>query len=163
MWNELVLAYEGPSDTRHTKIVALRLKFNAFKALEAEVNATFVNSLPSKWLSMNQTKRAKNSIKNDCLAALYGKYHYEEGLIDDIYDDLDVEEDNRTSNEFMVDLNAEYQERVLLANQKRFYKRLGRDDESVSSEDEDTTKLKAFMAIVEDDSSMGKADASSGQ
>nr|GEW06508.1 sugar carrier protein A [Tanacetum cinerariifolium] len=37
----------------------------------------------------------------------------------------DVEEDQRTSNEFMADLNAEYQERALLANQKRFYKRSG--------------------------------------
>ncbi|GKE16313.1 retrovirus-related pol polyprotein from transposon TNT 1-94 [Tanacetum coccineum] len=140
MWIKLCLAYEGPSDTRDTKIAALRLKFNAFKALEgekvngtytrlkcllndlenngviisqSEVNATFVNSLPRKWLSMNQTQRANNSIKNDSLAALYGKYHYEEGLIDDIYTDSDVEEDNKTSNEFMAD-------------QKRFYKRSGR-------------------------------------
>nr|GEX57118.1 hypothetical protein [Tanacetum cinerariifolium] len=30
------LTHEGPSDTRDTKIVALRLKFNAFKALEGE-------------------------------------------------------------------------------------------------------------------------------
>ncbi|GKD10338.1 hypothetical protein Tco_1190023, partial [Tanacetum coccineum] len=35
----------------------------------------------------------------------------------------DVEEDQRTNNEFMADLNAEYHERALLANQKRFYKR----------------------------------------
>ncbi|GKC42197.1 hypothetical protein Tco_1059919, partial [Tanacetum coccineum] len=33
MWNDLILAHEGPSDTRDTKIAALRLKFNAFKAL----------------------------------------------------------------------------------------------------------------------------------
>nr|GEY62005.1 hypothetical protein [Tanacetum cinerariifolium] len=175
MWIKLCLAYEGPSDTRDTKIATLRLKFNAFKALEGDkvngtyarlkcllndfenngviisqskVNATFVNSLPRKWLSMNQTKRANNSIKNDSLAALYGKYHYEEGLIDDIYtpetqrqtiqsssskalisnihsqdSDSDVNEDNITSNEFMADLNTEYHERALLANQKRFYKR----------------------------------------
>nr|GEX44230.1 uncharacterized mitochondrial protein AtMg00810-like [Tanacetum cinerariifolium] len=113
IWTEFCLAYEGPSDTRDTKIVALRLKFNAFKALEGE-------------------KRANNSIKDDSLAALYGKYHYEEGLIDDIYasetqrftiqtssskalisnnhfqdSDSDVEEDNITNNEFMADMNAE--------------------------------------------------------
>ncbi|GKA63216.1 retrovirus-related pol polyprotein from transposon TNT 1-94 [Tanacetum coccineum] len=95
--------------------------------------------------------RAKNSIKNDSLATLYGKYHYKEGLIDDIYasetqrftiqassskalisnnhfqdSDSDVEENNRTSNEFMAYLNVEYHERALLANQKRFYKRSGR-------------------------------------
>ncbi|GKA04915.1 hypothetical protein Tco_0684035 [Tanacetum coccineum] len=113
MWNDLHLAIEGPSDTRDTKIAALRLKFNAFKAFEgekvngtftslkcllndienkgvsipqAEVNATFVNILPRKCLSMNQTHRANNSIKDDSLATLYGKYNYEEGLIDQIYE-----------------------------------------------------------------------------
>nr|GEU53192.1 retrovirus-related Pol polyprotein from transposon TNT 1-94 [Tanacetum cinerariifolium] len=227
MWSELCLAYKGPSNTRDTKIVALRLKFNAFKALEgkkingtytrlkcllndlknngviisqSEVNATFVNSLLRKWLSMNQTQRANNTIKNDSMAALYGKYHYEEGLIDDIYasktqrftiqassskvlifnnhfqdSDSDVEEDNRTNNEFMADLNVEYHERALLANQKRIYKRVTKeksdkglvvesfdwDDESVSSEDEGTTKFKAFMAIADDEPSVGKGDARS--
>nr|GEV98074.1 hypothetical protein [Tanacetum cinerariifolium] len=137
--------YEGPSDTRDTKIVALRLKFNAFKAHEGE--------------KINDS-------------------------------DSDVEEDNRTSNEFMVDLNVEYHERALLENQKRFYKRIDEltkgkndkgkgdkrksdkglvadsfdwDDESVCSEDERTTKFKAFMAIADDEPSMGKGDARSGQ
>nr|GEY78530.1 retrovirus-related Pol polyprotein from transposon TNT 1-94 [Tanacetum cinerariifolium] len=75
-WTELCLAYEGPSDTRETKIVALRLEFNAFKALEGE--------------------------------------------------------------------------------------KLNENDESLSSEDEGTTKFKAFMAITEDDSSKEKGDARSG-
>ncbi|GJS34985.1 hypothetical protein Tco_0533367, partial [Tanacetum coccineum] len=231
MWNDLILDREGPSNIRDTKIAALRLKFNAFKSLEgekvngtftrlkcllndlenngiiipqAEVNATFVISLPKKWLSMNQTQRANNSIKNDNLATLYGKYNYEEGMIDQIYesDDSDVEEDQRTSNEFMADLNAEYHERALLTNHKRFYKRSGRDykgkykglkaemailtqriddltkgksekgknekgksengliaesfdwdEESISSEDEGTTNIRAFMAIAEDEPS----------
>ncbi|GJW11783.1 hypothetical protein Tco_1577610 [Tanacetum coccineum] len=95
MWTELCLAYEGSSNTRDTKIAALRLKFNAFKALEDS--------------------------------------------------DSDVEEDNRTSNEFMADLNAEYHERALwqikVGSQK---------------EDEGTTKFKAFMVIVDDDPSVGK-------
>ncbi|GJX02261.1 hypothetical protein Tco_0186174, partial [Tanacetum coccineum] len=264
MWNYLILAHEGPSDTRDTKITALRLNFNAFKSLEgekvngtftrlkcllndlenngvtipqAEVNATFVNSLPRKWLSINQTQRANNSIKNDSLATL----------------DSDVEEDQRTSNEFMADLNVEYHERALLVNQKRFYKRSGRvgsarkpinktkdtcfacgktsrlpfkqnlhtilsilkqliqqnqtlyptlqpnilpehwiddltkgksekgknekgksekgliaesfdwDEESVSSEDERTIRIRAFMAIAENEPSVGKTDARSGQ
>ncbi|GJS54889.1 retrovirus-related pol polyprotein from transposon TNT 1-94 [Tanacetum coccineum] len=79
MWNDLILAHERPSDTRDTKIAALRLKFNAFKSLEGEKDS-----------------------------------------------DSDVEEDQRSSNEFLADLNAEYHERALLANQKRFYKRSGR-------------------------------------
>ncbi|GKA62739.1 hypothetical protein Tco_0762258, partial [Tanacetum coccineum] len=233
MWTDLVLAHEGPSDTKDTKIAALRLKFNAFKALEgekingtftrmkcllndlenngvsiprAEVNATFVNSLPRKWLSMNQTQRVNKSIKNDTLAALYGKYNYEEGLIDQIYDsestrfsiqassskalisntqfqdsDSDVEEDTRSSSEFFDDLNAEFHDRALLANQKRYYKRSGRvgstkklidktketyfacDEESVSSKDKGVTKVKSFMAIAEEEPSVEKNDARSGQ
>ncbi|GKA18058.1 hypothetical protein Tco_0697895 [Tanacetum coccineum] len=200
MWNDLILAHEGPSDTRDTKIAALRLKFNAFKSLEgekvngtftrlkcllndlenndvtipqAEVNATFVNSLPRKWLSMNQTQRANNSIKNGCLTTLYGKYNYKEGPIDQIYETV-TQMLKRNSNEFMADLNAEYHERALLANQKRFYKRIddltkgksekgknekGKskkgliaesfdwDEESVSSEDERTTKIQLWQLL----------------
>nr|GEX05820.1 putative reverse transcriptase domain, ribonuclease H-like domain, aspartic peptidase domain protein [Tanacetum cinerariifolium] len=177
MWTDIVLAHEGPSDIRDTMIATLRLKFNAFEALEGEkvigtftrlkyllndlenngvyipqakVNDIFVNSLPRKCLSMDQTQRANNSIKNDTLAALYGKYSYEEGLIDQIYEskstrfsiqgssskalisntqfqdnDLDVEEDTKSSSEFLADLNAEFHDRALLANQKRYYKRSG--------------------------------------
>ncbi|GKA68068.1 hypothetical protein Tco_0767985 [Tanacetum coccineum] len=35
MWNDLILSHERPFDTRDTKIAALRLNFNAFKALKA--------------------------------------------------------------------------------------------------------------------------------
>ncbi|GKB73744.1 hypothetical protein Tco_0935156 [Tanacetum coccineum] len=42
IWTDLILTHEGPSETKDTKIDALRLKFNAFKALEGEkVNGTF--------------------------------------------------------------------------------------------------------------------------
>nr|GEY33387.1 hypothetical protein [Tanacetum cinerariifolium] len=37
------------------------------------------------------------------------------------------------------------------------------DEESVSSEDEGTTRIRAFIAIAEDEPSVGKADARSGQ
>ncbi|GJS99266.1 retrovirus-related pol polyprotein from transposon TNT 1-94 [Tanacetum coccineum] len=100
--------------------------------------------------------------------------------------DSDVEEDLSRNNEFIADLNAEYHERALLANQKRFYKRSRRVgsaikpvdksseicfpcetqghfqreyEESVSSNDEGVTKIKAFMAITDDELSVGKADA----
>ncbi|GKG15082.1 hypothetical protein Tco_0354682, partial [Tanacetum coccineum] len=35
------------------------------------------------------------------------------------------------------------------------------DEESISSEDEGTTNIRAFMAIAEDEPSVGKADARS--
>nr|GFB76383.1 hypothetical protein [Tanacetum cinerariifolium] len=37
--------------------------------------------------------------------------------------DSDLKEDQRSSSEFLADLNAEFHERSLLPNQKRFYKR----------------------------------------
>ncbi|GJZ93633.1 hypothetical protein Tco_0665836, partial [Tanacetum coccineum] len=144
---------------------------------------------------MNQTQRANNSIKNDSLATPYGKYSYEEGLIDQIYEletqrftiqassskalisnsyfqdsDSDVKEDQRTSNDIMAYLKAEFHERALLENQERFYKRSGRVgsarkpiDKSKETYDERTTRIKAFMAIAEDEPFVGKADARSGQ
>lgn len=81
IWTDVFLAYEGSPDTNDTKIVALRFKFIGFKCLKGEkvkgtyirlkvllkecasvgvkipqpeVNATFMNALPRKWLSMNQ-------------------------------------------------------------------------------------------------------------
>ncbi|GJX67325.1 hypothetical protein Tco_0303052 [Tanacetum coccineum] len=163
MWNGLILGHKGPFETRYTKITALRLKFNAFKALEgeklqqtytklkillndletkdfkipqAEVNATFVNSLPRKWLSVNQTQRANNSIKNNSLGTLFGKYNYEKSLIDQIYEsetnrftiqvstskalisntyfregDSYVKEETRSSKEFLADLNQEFHDK----------------------------------------------------
>ncbi|GKA56113.1 hypothetical protein Tco_0755185 [Tanacetum coccineum] len=130
MWNDLILGHEGPSEIRDTKIAALRLKFNAFKALEGEKES-----------------------------------------------DSDVEEDTRSSKEFLADLNLEFHDRALLAKQKRFYKRSGRvgatrkpmeksDEtcfacESLYSKDEGTTTLKAFMAIAEDEPVVGKTNARS--
>ncbi|GJZ48068.1 hypothetical protein Tco_0601900 [Tanacetum coccineum] len=245
MWDDLILAHKGSSDTRDTKIVALRLKFNTFKALAGEkVNGTFTR-LKCFLNDLENNGRANNSIKIDSLAILYGKYNYEEGLIDQIYEleiqrftihassskalifnnqfqdsDSDVKEDLRSSSEFITDLNIEYHERALLENQKRFYNRSGRvgsarktidksketcftcgkqgkykglkseivvltkkidalskgksekglvaksfdwDEESLSSKDEGTTKVKAFMAIAEEEPTVGKADVRSGQ
>ncbi|GJV55930.1 hypothetical protein Tco_1456935 [Tanacetum coccineum] len=232
MWNDLILAHEGPSNTRDTKIADLRLKFNAFKSLEGgKVMGTFtrlkclLNDLENNDVVIPQTE------VNATFVNIFAKK---------MDNDSDVEEVQRTSNEFMTDLNAKYHERALLANQKRFYKRSGRvgsarkpidkyketcftcrkpeycqsskglqgkiqglkvemvvltkriddltkgksekgknekgkgekgliaksfnlDEESVSSEDEGTTKIRAFMAIAKDEPYVGKADARSGQ
>ncbi|GJZ88111.1 hypothetical protein Tco_0659893 [Tanacetum coccineum] len=103
--------------------------------------------------------------------------------------DSDVKEDTRSSKKFLADLNAEFHNKALLANQRRYYKISGRDykrkckglkaeiaihtkkidslskgkskkgliaelfdwdEELVSSEDERVTKVKAFMAIFEE-------------
>nr|GEX01040.1 hypothetical protein [Tanacetum cinerariifolium] len=96
-WNDLILAHEGPFDTRDTKIDALRLKFNAFKAME--------------------------------------------GLIDQIYE-------------------SETQRTVTLMLKKT---QGPVDEESLSSKDEGVTTVKSFMAILEDETTVGKVNARPGQ
>ncbi|GJV60959.1 hypothetical protein Tco_1467059 [Tanacetum coccineum] len=87
MLNDLILAHEGPSDIRDTKIVALRLKFNAFKSLEGEkVNGAFT-----------RLKCLLNDLENNGITIPQAEDS-----------DSDVEEDQRTNNEFMADLNAEF-------------------------------------------------------
>ncbi|GJS35682.1 retrovirus-related pol polyprotein from transposon TNT 1-94 [Tanacetum coccineum] len=92
--------YEGPSDTRDTKIASLRLKFNAFKSHEGEkVNGTFT-----------RLKCLLNILENNGVTI----------------PQAEVNATFRISNEFMADLNAEYHERDRLENYKRFYKRSDR-------------------------------------
>ncbi|GKE22999.1 hypothetical protein Tco_1434511, partial [Tanacetum coccineum] len=104
-----------------------------------------------KWLSFCQSLRNTNHVKDSELASLFGKLKYEENLIDNIYenkkektlvsatplstaffstsivqdiqDSLDDEEDTRSNQEYLNDLEEEYQARALLAKSKRFFKK----------------------------------------
>ncbi|GJT44021.1 retrovirus-related pol polyprotein from transposon TNT 1-94 [Tanacetum coccineum] len=105
IWTDLIFAHEGPSETKDIKIAALRLKFNAFKALEGEkVNETFT-----------RLKSSLNDPENNDVSIPQAEES-----------DSDIEEDQRSSSEFLANLNAEFHERTLPANQRRFYKRSGR-------------------------------------
>ncbi|GJX64467.1 hypothetical protein Tco_0298810 [Tanacetum coccineum] len=112
-----------------------------------EINTSFINGLPKKWLSFCQSLRNTNHVKDSELASLFGKLKYEENLIDSIYetqkeksflsatpssiaffstsivqdfqDSPDDEEDTRSSHEYLNDLE-EYQERALLAKTGHF-------------------------------------------
>ncbi|GJR85042.1 retrovirus-related pol polyprotein from transposon TNT 1-94 [Tanacetum coccineum] len=200
IWTDLILAYEGPSDTRDTKIVALRLIFNAFKALEGEkVQGTYT-----------RLKVLLNDLENKCVSIPQAEVNAMFATACQENSDSHVEEDTKSSSDFMDNLNAKFHDRALLANQKIFYKRYGRvglakstidksketcfacaeivvltkkiddmskgksekglvaesfdyDEESVSSKDEGVTMVKAFMAIAEDEPSILKVDARSGQ
>ncbi|GJY38146.1 hypothetical protein Tco_0424510 [Tanacetum coccineum] len=161
---DIVLAHEGPSKTNDTKIAALRIKFNPFKELKGEkVNGTFT-----------RLKCLLDDIENNGVFIPQAK-------VNATFDsDSDVEEDTRNSSEFLADLNAEFHNKALLANNKRYYKRSRRVGSAkkpidktketcfacgklVSSEDEGVTKVKAFIAIAEEEPSVGKNDARLGQ
>ncbi|GJX18675.1 hypothetical protein Tco_0221352 [Tanacetum coccineum] len=99
-WSNADSPHEEPSNTRDTKIAALRLKFNAFKSLEGEkVMGTFT-----------RLKCLLNDLENKGVIIPQAE-------VNATFDsDSDVEEDQRSSSEFLADLNAEYHKRDLLAN-----------------------------------------------
>nr|GEV72728.1 retrovirus-related Pol polyprotein from transposon TNT 1-94 [Tanacetum cinerariifolium] len=115
MWNDLILAHEGPSDIRDTKIATLRLKFNAFKSLEGEkVNGTFI-----------KLKCLLNDLENN--RDYKGKY---KGLKAKM-----VVLTKRINDIIKGKSEKGKNEKVLIAESFNW------DDESVSSDDEGTTKV----------------------
>ncbi|GJV03939.1 retrovirus-related pol polyprotein from transposon TNT 1-94 [Tanacetum coccineum] len=118
-----------------------------------KINVGFVNSLPEKWLTFSQGLRSANHTQTLDLADIYERFVYDDNLIQKRYSDTkkalittpsstqistafysnnviqdfqeksDNEVDERTSEEYLRDLDIEYHERALLANSKRFIKR----------------------------------------
>ncbi|GJR20017.1 retrovirus-related pol polyprotein from transposon TNT 1-94 [Tanacetum coccineum] len=179
-WTDLVHSFEGPSDTKENRIMDLKLEYQTFRAKSTEslsqtytryktllnelandgvnlskheINVGFVNSLPEKWLTFSQGLRNANHTQTLDLADIYGRFVYEDNLIQRRYSDTkkalittpsstpistaffsnnviqdfqensDDEVDERSSEEYLRDLDIEYHERALLANSKRFIKR----------------------------------------
>ncbi|GJU17295.1 retrovirus-related pol polyprotein from transposon TNT 1-94 [Tanacetum coccineum] len=134
-----------------TKALMNELINDGIKLSKLEINTSFINGLPKKWLSFCQSLRNTNHVKDSELASLFGKLKYEENLIDSIYeteknkslvsatplstafistsivhdfqDSPDDEEDTRSNHEYLNDLEEEYQARALLAKSKRFFKK----------------------------------------
>nr|GEW88886.1 hypothetical protein [Tanacetum cinerariifolium] len=70
----------------------------------------------------------------------------------DFQDSPDDEEDIKSSHEYLNDLEEEYQARALLAKSKRFFKNgTQRDEEEVSTNDNDVTEAKALMALNDEE------------
>ncbi|GJS98032.1 retrovirus-related pol polyprotein from transposon TNT 1-94 [Tanacetum coccineum] len=138
-WTDLVHSFEGPSDTKENRIMDLKLEYQTFRAKPTEsllqtytryktllnelandgvnlskheINVGFVNSLPEKWLTFSQGLRNTNHTQTLDLADIYGRFIYEENLIQ-----------RRYSEEYLRELDIEYQERALLENSKCFIKR----------------------------------------
>nr|GFB15557.1 retrovirus-related Pol polyprotein from transposon TNT 1-94 [Tanacetum cinerariifolium] len=73
---------------------------------------------------------------------------------------LDDEEDTRSNQQYLNELEEEYQERALLAKSKRFFKKGLKglvaeayewDEEDVSSDDNEMIEVKVLMALVDDE------------
>ncbi|GJS75739.1 hypothetical protein Tco_0725620 [Tanacetum coccineum] len=136
-WTNLVHNFEGPSDTKENRIMNLKLEYQTFRAksteslsqtytryktlrnelandgvnlFKHEINVGFVNRLLEKWLTFSQGLRNANHTQTLDLADIYGMFDFQEN-----YDD---EVDERSSEEYLRDLDIEFHERALLANSK---------------------------------------------
>ncbi|GKD00047.1 hypothetical protein Tco_1170321 [Tanacetum coccineum] len=128
-WDDLILYHEGPSDVKESRVMDLKLCYNTFKfkegesltqtftrykalmnelvndgikLLKLEINTCFINGLPKKWLAFYQSLINTNHVKES----------------KDFQDSPNDEEDSRSSQEYMNDLEEEYQAGALLAKSK---------------------------------------------
>nr|GEU29534.1 uncharacterized mitochondrial protein AtMg00810-like [Tanacetum cinerariifolium] len=153
-----------------------------------KINVGFVNSLPEKCLTFSQGLRNANHTQTLDLADIYRRFVYEDNLIQrgysntkkalittpsrsaisttffsnnviqDFQENSDDEVDERSSEEYLRDLEIEYHERALLANSKHFIKR-----RKNFLKDEKVTQIKVLMALVDDELTDGKSHAQNGK
>ncbi|GJZ93586.1 hypothetical protein Tco_0665651 [Tanacetum coccineum] len=93
-----------------------------------EINVGFMNSLLEKWLTFSYGLRNANLTQTFDLADIYDSTlistaFFSNNVIQDFQENSDDEVDERTSEEYLKDLDIEYHERALLANSKCFIKR----------------------------------------
>ncbi|GKC43572.1 retrovirus-related pol polyprotein from transposon TNT 1-94 [Tanacetum coccineum] len=177
-WTDLVYSFKGPSDTKENRIIDLKLEYQNFRAKPTEslsqtytryktllnelandgvnlsihaINVGFMNSLPKKWLTFSQGLRNANHTQTLDLADIYGRFVYEDNLIQRRYPDTkkalittpsttaisiaffsnnvihdfqensDDEVDERSNEEYLKDLDIEFHKRALLVNLKRHF------------------------------------------
>ncbi|GJY63391.1 retrovirus-related pol polyprotein from transposon TNT 1-94 [Tanacetum coccineum] len=105
-WTDLVYSFEGPSNTNENRIMDLKLEYQTFWAKS------------TKSLSQTYTcyKTLLNELANDGV-------NLSKHEINDFHENFDDEVDERTSEEYLRDIDIKYHERALLVNSKRFIKR----------------------------------------
>ncbi|GKD01037.1 retrovirus-related pol polyprotein from transposon TNT 1-94 [Tanacetum coccineum] len=202
-WTDLVYSFEGPSYTKENRIMNLKLEYQTFRAKSTEslsqtytLYKTLLNELANDGVNLS-----KHEINTLDLANIYGRFVYEDNLIQRRYSDtkkalittpsstlistaffsknviqdfqenFDDEVDERSSEEYLRDLDIEYHERALLANSKCYFARdcfsktsepSYKSQEEVSDEEE-VTQVKVLIALADDELTVGKSHAHNGE
>ncbi|GJT29075.1 retrovirus-related pol polyprotein from transposon TNT 1-94 [Tanacetum coccineum] len=116
-----------------------------------EINVGFVNNLPEKWLTFSQGLRNANHTQTLELADIYestaiSTAFFSNNVIQDFQENSDDEVDERSSEEYLRDLDMEYHERALLANSKRYF---ARDCFSKTSEPSYKSPVNNYSSVSE--------------
>ncbi|GKA32177.1 hypothetical protein Tco_0718544 [Tanacetum coccineum] len=81
-WTDLVHSFEGPSDTKENRIIDLKLEYQTFRAKPNEISHR-----PTPWLTFSQGLRNANHTQTLDLTDIYGRFVYEDNLIQRRYSD----------------------------------------------------------------------------
>ncbi|GKE48513.1 hypothetical protein Tco_1479771, partial [Tanacetum coccineum] len=160
--------FEGPLDTKEKRIMDLKLEYQTFRAKPTEslsqtytryktllnelanhgvnlfrhkINVGFVNSLPEKWLTFSQGLRNANHTQTLDLANIYGRFVYEDNLIQRRYSD--------TKKALITTPSSITISTAFFSNN--------------ISDDEEVTQVKALMALADDELTVGKNHARNGE
>ncbi|GJW11635.1 hypothetical protein Tco_1577462 [Tanacetum coccineum] len=111
-WTNLVHSFEGPSDTKENRIIDLKLY------------------LPEKWLTFSRGLRNANNTLTLDLAYIYERFVFEDNLIKrsnvihDFQENFDDEVDEKTSEEYLRDLDIDQLEPKIQKDYKTKYKKM---------------------------------------
>nr|GEY06875.1 hypothetical protein [Tanacetum cinerariifolium] len=165
-WTGLVYNFEGPSDTKENRIMDIKLEYQTFRAKSTESLSqtythykTMLNELVND--GVNLSKHEINALITTPSSSAISTAFFSNNVIQDFHENSDDEVDERSSEEYLRDLDVEYQERALLPNLKRFIKR--RSNFSSQKANENTKcykcgkkdykaeykKMKAKLALLE--------------
>ncbi|GJX68246.1 hypothetical protein Tco_0303973 [Tanacetum coccineum] len=159
-WTDLVHSFEGPSYTKENKIMDLKLEYQTFRAK------------PSKSFSQTNTryKTLLNELSND--GVTLSKHE-----INDFQENFDDKADERSSEEYLRDLDLEFPERSsqhaqsiqskpkVQKDYKFEYKKMKAKLALIEaiSNDEEETHVKVLMALANDELSVGKNHSRNGK
>ncbi|GJU42441.1 hypothetical protein Tco_1195398 [Tanacetum coccineum] len=139
--------------TRCSTPSGIPLRCDCVKLSKHEINVSFVNSLPEKWLTFSQGLRNANHTQTLDLADIHGRFVYKDNLIQRRYSDtkkalittpsstlistaffsnnviqdfqenFDDEVHERSSEEYLRDLDIKYHEKRTFGKPQMFYKK----------------------------------------
>ncbi|GJZ07678.1 hypothetical protein Tco_0541471 [Tanacetum coccineum] len=118
-WDDLILYYEGPYDVKESRAMDLKLCYNTFKFKEGETLTQTFTRYKALMNNIYESEKKKSLVTATPLSTAF----FSTSIVQDFQDSPDDEEDTKSSQEYLNDLEEEYQERALLAKSKRFFKK----------------------------------------
>ncbi|GJR93935.1 hypothetical protein Tco_0266109 [Tanacetum coccineum] len=197
-WIDLVHNFEGPSDTKENMIINLKLEYQTFKAKPSEshsqtytryktllneltndgvnlskheINVGFVNSLPEKWLTFSQGLRNVNHTLTLDLANIYGRFVYEDNLIQRSQPKQKIQKDYKTEYKkmkaklalFEASLSTSQNPKTSQSKNKGMVVETFDWDEEEVSNDEEMTQVKVLMVLANNELVVGKNHGRNGE